>query len=323
MPLFSIVIPTHNRATHLPVAIRSVIAQTYSDWELIVVDDGSTDDTQLVVHPFVAEDSRIHYHWQTNRELSGARNVGVDLARGTWIAFLDDDDYFLPNHLQVLADHLEEHPFTNQIVRTGTILQLGARQKFLPLFASDRENRFEFVWYKPVNLLSAVFPREVFEEHRFPEEFLLYEDHHFLHRILLDRALIQLSPYTVVYVNHQHCRTNIYTSEDILRNKLQAMDDLFAQAGDRLRPYISDAMRRDLVSSEFLHFANVSTHRRAFGRSVRFIGRALRNGLSYRLLHPLLYSVVLLVSKRLFNFPKTFDAPSGAPNATAPASNNS
>jgi GT2 family glycosyltransferase len=97
-PHFSVVIPTFNRAAVLPVAIRSVLAQSDRDFELIVLDDGSTDETAVVVASF--GDARIRYQWQPNSGVSAARNAGASTARGEFLVFLDSDDELLGHALQ-------------------------------------------------------------------------------------------------------------------------------------------------------------------------------------------------------------------------------
>jgi len=106
-PYVSVVIPCYNTAKYLGEAIESVLAQTYSDFEIIVVDDGSTDDTPQVVRSF--DDTRISYIYQENKGLSGARNTGIHHSQGRYIAFLDADDYFLPNKLADQVAFLEGH----------------------------------------------------------------------------------------------------------------------------------------------------------------------------------------------------------------------
>ncbi len=103
MPRVSVIIPTFNRADLLPEAMRSVLAQTMSDLELIVVDDGSTDDTAAAVAPFLAADARVQYRPQANQGVSAARNDGVRAAQGEYLAFLDSDDRYIP---EALATHL-------------------------------------------------------------------------------------------------------------------------------------------------------------------------------------------------------------------------
>jgi glycosyltransferase involved in cell wall biosynthesis len=108
-PFFSVVIPTYNRAHVLGRALKSVLAQECQDFEIIVVDDGSSDDPATVVAQF--PDSRITYIRQRNRGGGAARNTGIDAARGRFIAPLDSDDEFLPGHLarmKVLMEGTED-----------------------------------------------------------------------------------------------------------------------------------------------------------------------------------------------------------------------
>lgn len=106
VPFFSVIIPTYNRATLLEVAIRSVVAQTFSDWELLVVDDGSTDNTAALVQSYAASDPRIKYIYQQNSERSAARNNGIKQSQGKYICFLDSDDFYLSNRLELLFQFL-------------------------------------------------------------------------------------------------------------------------------------------------------------------------------------------------------------------------
>ena len=97
-PKVSAIITTYNRACLLPRAVSSVLSQTYDDYEVIIVDDCSTDDTQQVVDAIT--DSRIrHIRHEVNKGVSAARNTGIANARGEYIAFLDDDDEWLPTRL--------------------------------------------------------------------------------------------------------------------------------------------------------------------------------------------------------------------------------
>jgi glycosyltransferase involved in cell wall biosynthesis len=106
--MISIIIPTYNRAERLKDTIDSVFAQTQTNWELVVVDDGSTDDTEKVVRSF--DDDRIHYIKQDNRGVSAARNVGIANARGELIAFLDSDDRWKPRKLEVQKNFFDSNP---------------------------------------------------------------------------------------------------------------------------------------------------------------------------------------------------------------------
>jgi len=114
-PLISIVIPTFNRAACIGAAIASVQQQTYADWELIVVDDGSTDATAAMMRAL--DDPRISYVYQEQRGVAAARNTGIARARGALIAFLDSDDRWEPRKLEVQAAYMAAHP-ENAICQT-------------------------------------------------------------------------------------------------------------------------------------------------------------------------------------------------------------
>ena len=103
-PKFSIIIPTYNRADFIEKTIKSVLNQTYTDFELIIVDDGSTDNTEEVV--LGIKDDRIRYYKKENEERAIARNFGIVKAKGEFITFLDSDDLFYENHLEEASNFL-------------------------------------------------------------------------------------------------------------------------------------------------------------------------------------------------------------------------
>jgi glycosyltransferase involved in cell wall biosynthesis len=99
-PFFSIILPTYNRANLITPALNSVVGQTFLDWELIVVDDGSTDETEKVVKSY--GDARIRYFWKENEEKCVARRFGLQQATGKYVCFLDSDDYYYSDYLAFL-----------------------------------------------------------------------------------------------------------------------------------------------------------------------------------------------------------------------------
>jgi glycosyltransferase involved in cell wall biosynthesis len=108
MDLVTVIIPAFNQGAYLAHAIRSVLGQTYPEFEVVVVDDGSTDHTASVAQEFT--DPRIRFIQQANRGLPAARNTGIAASRGAFLTFLDSDDIFLPEKIAVLAAELQRHP---------------------------------------------------------------------------------------------------------------------------------------------------------------------------------------------------------------------
>ncbi|MDI6788821.1 MAG: glycosyltransferase, partial [Planctomycetota bacterium] len=105
-PVVSVIIPTYNSDKYLAEAIESALDQTYKNLEIIVVDDGSTDNTRELVKQY---ESKIHYIYQENQERSAARNTGIKYSRGKYLQFLDADDIILPEKLELQVDFLENN----------------------------------------------------------------------------------------------------------------------------------------------------------------------------------------------------------------------
>ena len=107
MPKVSVIIPTYNRAKYISEAINSVLNQSFKDFEIIVVDDGSTDNTRAILEPYLC---KIKYCYQKNSGPAKARNEGIKIAKGEYIGFLDSDDLWLPEKLKFQMDFFTQFP---------------------------------------------------------------------------------------------------------------------------------------------------------------------------------------------------------------------
>jgi len=108
--LFSVIIPTFNRAHSIGRCLDSVRRQTFADFEIIVVDNGSTDSTREIIESILQSDTRIIYIYQENSgSPAGSRNTGIKAARRDWVSFLDSDDLWLPNKLERVRQEISEH----------------------------------------------------------------------------------------------------------------------------------------------------------------------------------------------------------------------
>jgi glycosyltransferase involved in cell wall biosynthesis len=112
-PLVSVIIPSYNYAHFLPETLESVINQTWANWECIIINDGSTDNTEMVSLEYCKKDNRICYYAQSNGGLSSARNTGIKLSRGEYLLFLDADDIIHPDkiikHLNYFESNISAH----------------------------------------------------------------------------------------------------------------------------------------------------------------------------------------------------------------------
>ena len=122
-PLVSVIITTYNRCAMVGDAIESVLKQDFLDYEIIVVDDGSTDDTEDALRKY----SQINYFYQENQGISRARNQGLALSQGEFVCFLDSDDFWLPKKLSVQVKVMQDHPGLKLNYLTFTLILYTTR----------------------------------------------------------------------------------------------------------------------------------------------------------------------------------------------------
>jgi glycosyltransferase involved in cell wall biosynthesis len=164
LPKVSVIIPAYNGDRFICQTIDSVLAQTYVNYEIIVVDDGSADQTQQVLQPY---QTQIKYQYQSNQGVAIARNRGIELAQGELIAFLDQDDCLLPNKLALQVEKLEQAVAEIGMVHSGwqRIDAEGAPLgKVEPWHFAPQLDLYEWVWWKPVLLSAMMFRRSWLEQ---------------------------------------------------------------------------------------------------------------------------------------------------------------
>jgi glycosyltransferase involved in cell wall biosynthesis len=164
-PRVSVITPAYNSARFLPDTIQSVRNQTFADWELLVVDDGSTDETVSIVERAAQDDARIRLLRQSNAGPSSARNRGMQEARGAYFAFLDSDDQWLPEFLQHQLDVFDRYPDTALV--TANAYYLGGPQNGQPRRPAAAGNPVltleNIIQNDSAVFIMTVFRREVFE----------------------------------------------------------------------------------------------------------------------------------------------------------------
>lgn len=177
--MVSVIIPSYNRAGSIRAAVESVLKQSYADLELIVVDDGSTDDTEAVLKGI--DDDRLRYIYQENAGACVARNTGIAAARGEYIAFHDSDDIWHPTKLEKQMAAFETYGADLVFCKMQRIMPDGSVQIFA--------DRFENGIVEPVRTLfqigtqTIIAKREVFEKCRFDPEMPRFQDFELLYRI--------------------------------------------------------------------------------------------------------------------------------------------
>ncbi|MBR3979855.1 MAG: glycosyltransferase family 2 protein [Bacteroidales bacterium] len=202
---FSIIIPTYNRAAFLPKAIESVLNQTYTDWELIIVDDGSTDNTKDVVSQY--SDSRITYIYQENAERSVARNNGIAHSVGEYVLFLDSDDYYLSNFLVDLNSEIEKNGNVPYLYFLHHLLieHEGQQRPFAKLLPNYETNIVKYLFdeFRDIGVWQVAIAKIFFEKNKFDARFSLWEDTHLFFRLLAQYPYKQSGVQGYVAVQHE------------------------------------------------------------------------------------------------------------------------
>lgn len=199
MARVSVIIPTYNRSGVLPRAIDSVLNQTYNKFEIIVVDDGSSDNTQEIMESY--SDNRIKYvYHETNKGANAARNEGVRRSSGKYISYLDSDDWFLPDYLQKVVDTLDGSPDTIAGAFTGFKMMEGGSVRF----SKSHKGVFKLSHLLPGNSIGtfsvSTFKKDIYNHVGYPDEQMeSAQDLDFYIRVLDKYNMIGIDSYLVGY----------------------------------------------------------------------------------------------------------------------------
>ena len=197
--MISIIVPVYNKQNQIKRCIESVICQSYEDWELILIDDGSTDNSASIIIPFLS-DSRIHYFYKENGGVSSARNMGLEKAVGEWIVFLDSDDYFLSEGLAILINTALHR---NVKVSTANFFVEKENRRYGQCESRSRivKNNFRS-WYFMTcypRAGAALFHSSIINDSSFDISLNRYEDVSFLFPIMRKQTIAYSSDYVMVY----------------------------------------------------------------------------------------------------------------------------
>ena len=188
-PLVSIIIPTLNRAHLIGETLDSVLAQTYQNWECIVVDDGSTDNTAELMTDYIAKDSRFQYHRRPKDRLPGgnaARNYGFEVSNGEYINWFDSDDLMMPNFLKFKMRHFSRQ--VDVLITSGYEWNPGFNEKDLISIAIENNLFTDYVlWRLKIFTPSVLFAKSFLEDKAlFREDLLRGQETEFFCRMFVN-----------------------------------------------------------------------------------------------------------------------------------------
>ena len=236
-PTISIIMPVLNGERYLAAAIDSIRRQTYTDYELVVVDDGSTDRTATIAHGF-ADALKVRYiRHETNRGVTASVNDGLRQASGRFIAFLDHDDLWLPDFLETQLTYLNEHPDVGMV--HSDFQTIDGEGKVLEHSVAQQRNRtrpsgfvFRHLFMQSMICANTVLIRkECFDRHGLWDEGLRWADYHTWLRISRHYKIDYVPRVLTAYRQHstQYTRTNTTRPADVCG----AIDFRPLQHGDR------------------------------------------------------------------------------------------
>jgi glycosyltransferase involved in cell wall biosynthesis len=276
--VFSIVITTHNRPQFLSRALQSVMQQGYQHWEVLIVDDGS-QPPYLQDYVEIFNDPRIQGWELSHQGVNAARNWGIQKAKGDFVLFLDDDDQYLPMHLEVLYDKIKKYHPRYKIFKTA--MKAMRPHKGFELENLKSTDPLLEMYLQGENLLSFAFSKEIFQDLTFITTPLLASDQLFLMEAVLAHPLKIVEVPTVVYhhnpqgLSKRYCQTSLQWGE-------QFFDHASAPLHLALRMRLGFHYQDYYWGKYYLHHARLAI--RQGERKIYF--QLLRKAWRFRLLTP-------------------------------------
>lgn len=180
-PLVSVIVPCYNQAKYLDETLQSILDQTYSNWECIIVNDGSTDNTAAIAQKWINKDNRFTYYFQENTGVSSARNLGIQCVKGDFVQFLDSDDILDRNKIEVSINTLSTSQCNVAITNFKTFSvdknQAVEHPGFLNSdFLNFKGILYEWGYYFNIPIHCGLFPSSFFQTFRFSTELKGNED---------------------------------------------------------------------------------------------------------------------------------------------------
>ncbi len=258
IPLVSIIIPTFNRAHLISETLNSVLAQTYTNWECIIIDDGSTDATEELIANYIKKDSRFQYFFRPSSKQKGpssCRNYGLEMTKGEFIIFLDSDDILANFSLSKRIEMFNKYPENNGLIFSthffeGNISNIGSLVNNDPLIENEENYLGLFLNYKfPFTVMSPIWKKNIFENVLFSEDLLLLEDVVFhIETLFLEK----------IRIKRVHIIDNYYRKPQLEKLSLHGRpEDLLKSLLFLLNSYNEKIIGNDLLKPNFSRFIKI------------------------------------------------------------------
>lgn len=256
-PKVSIIMATYNRAHYIGETLDSIANQTFQNWECLIIDDGSTDDTKNILKPYLERDSRFKLHARTSNHLKGlpgCRNQGLELAKGDYIIFFDDDDVVHPQNLELCVSELSNENVAYCKYGRNTFTEnfhynfkssKGHGHFYMDISYVERILKHEFLF----NSCSAMWKKECFSNNKFVEH-LMYAEEWELYSRILSTGIIGVSIENVLYYGRKHLKSNTgeFYNNDPVRRKSYADAIILAVENLKKKNLLSHTLKRHFIS---------------------------------------------------------------------------
>lgn len=232
-PKVSINLCCYNSEKYLCETLDSIVNQTYKDWELIIINDGSSDSTESIIHEYIKQGYPIIYHYQENKGLGFSRNEALKRSRGEFIAFIDHDDIWLPEKLSMQVAFFKRNPEIDFLYSNFFMLDQGKSKKYLA-YRKLQPSGFvfePFLYRYAVGILTVLVRKKVFDklDGLFDDKLKLSEEYDVFMRILHDVKASYMAEPLAIYRIHSNmsslCFIENYPDEiDYISEKLKKLD---------------------------------------------------------------------------------------------------
>lgn len=264
-PTVTIIMATYNRAHFIVESLKSIQAQTFEDWECIIIDDGSTDNTREILEPILNQDKRFKYlkrNLNYTKGLPGSRNYGLDLAKGNYIIFMDDDDIAHPQNLEICVAELSSNDisfcrYIRDVFKGAFNYNFDYSKEYSSFYIDKQDinkilkNELQF------NSCAVMWKKVCFKENRFVET-LMYAEEWELYSRILSSGIRGISINKILFYGRKHADSN---TGEFYRNDSTRRESY----NDAILLAVKNLKEKELFSNEILrYFIQISLDYKAY-----------------------------------------------------------
>ena len=252
-PKISVIIPVYGVEDYIEKCLQSLLDQTFTDFEAIIVDDGSLDQSIPKAKKLVGDDTRFVFLEKENGGQASARNMGIDHAKGKYLAFIDSDDYVSPLYLQIMYGTILKHNSDICVCNAFLIKNDQVIGNIENNYSKYIEERDIFLCKDTVSsfMWDKLFKKEVFNNMRFDESIRTYEDSHFVFRLIYNKTFCQVNKSLYFYVQRDGSTTNGF-NPTLVKDKKSVYESYIT--------FYEKEMLKNNISSKYLEYCYLKVY---------------------------------------------------------------